>query len=299
MIEQFNNKYPYTDFHELNLDWLLSTYQQIVDDINELLTWKANHIEEYEEAMRRLTAVENEIDTFEQQIEEQFAQLVADQQRAFDELIAQTNDELDKLKREMRAEMQRMLNEFELLKSELHQELINIQFYLEQELIKIRSSVSANNEYIMKWVQNTLEDFIEHFVHIFTVYNPVKGKRTGLQEAINDLYDFSRYYALTAFQYDTLGLTASEYDAYDLTALDYDQNGYILLGYPDENWYMISPFTGQRTKVKTVVYELSELHKDALTATEYDALDMDADTYDAEELSAYDYDWNGKTLLTA
>ena len=62
---------------------------------------------------------------------------------------------------------------------------------------------------------------------------------------------------------------------------------------------MISPFTGQNTKVKTVVYELSELHKNALTASEYDALELDADTYDAEEISAYDYDWNGKELLVA
>lgn len=36
---------------------------------------------------------------------------------------------------------------------------------------------------------------------------------------------------------------------------------------------------------------------DALTATEYDALDLSATAYDAYELTAQDYDRNGKTLL--
>lgn len=36
---------------------------------------------------------------------------------------------------------------------------------------------------------------------------------------------------------------------------------------------------------------------DALTATEYDALDLTATEYDAYELTAQDYDRNGKTLL--
>ena len=299
MIQAFNNKYPYTDFHELNLDWLLESYQNIVDQINTLLTWKQTHTAEYEEALARLVAVENEIDTFEQRVEEEFERLKAEQQAAFDKLVADTAIELDALKRELRAEMKRITDEFELLKSELHQELLNIKIYLNEELVRIRSAVTANNDYIMDWVRTTLEDFMEHFVHIFNVYNPVRGYNTGLQQAINDLYDFARYYALTAFQYDSLGLTATEYDNKGLTAIDYDQRGYILLGYPDENWYMISPFTGHYEKVKSVIYDLAELHKDDLTAEEYDALDLDAETYDNKEVTAYDYDWNGKTILVA
>ena len=55
------NKYPYTDFHEMNLDWLLTTYQSIVDKLNETIDWANNHQTEYEEAIARLTAVENEM----------------------------------------------------------------------------------------------------------------------------------------------------------------------------------------------------------------------------------------------
>ena len=299
MINLFDNKYQYTDFHELNLDWLLETYQAIVDELNTLITWMNQHKTEYEEALARLTAVENEIDTFEQQIEEAFEQLKAEQQEAFDALVAQTDAELDALRKELQRDIQRMLNEFELLKSQIQQELVNLEIFLNQEIIRIRSAIEANNDYIMDYVTRTLQEFIEHFVHIFTVYNPVRGYRTGLQEAINDLYDFARFYALTAIQYDSLGLTAKGYDDKELTAIDYDQRGYILLEYPDDNWYMVSPFTGDYVKIKTVVYQLSELHKNALTAEEYDALELDAEAYDAYELTAYDYDWDGKERLVA
>lgn len=45
----FFNKYPYTDFHELNLDFLLKNYKTLLDSLAELDTWVDQHQEEYEE----------------------------------------------------------------------------------------------------------------------------------------------------------------------------------------------------------------------------------------------------------
>ena len=63
--------------------------------------------------------------------------------------------------------------------------------------------------------------------------------------------------------------------------------------------YMYSPITGQYEDVRMVVTEIvNEFHRvDALTASEYDALDLTASTYDAYELTAVEYDFSGKTLL--
>ena len=69
------NKYPYTDFHEMNLDWILTNYQAIIDKLNETIAWCNTHQGEYEEALARLEAVENEIYTFEQQITDAFNRL--------------------------------------------------------------------------------------------------------------------------------------------------------------------------------------------------------------------------------
>lgn len=45
----FFNKYPYTDFHELNLDFLLKNYKTLLDSLAELDTWVEQHQQEYEE----------------------------------------------------------------------------------------------------------------------------------------------------------------------------------------------------------------------------------------------------------
>lgn len=63
--------------------------------------------------------------------------------------------------------------------------------------------------------------------------------------------------------------------------------------------YMISPFSGKKEDVRDVVTEIVyKFHKtNALTASEYDALELTASAYDGYLLTAFDYDFNAKTLL--
>ena len=62
---------------------------------------------------------------------------------------------------------------------------------------------------------------------------------------------------------------------------------------------MINPITGVYEDVRNVVDDIvSYFHTgDTLTAQEYDTLDLTATYYDNKQISAYDYDFNGKTLL--
>ena len=58
------------------------------------------------------------------------------------------------------------------------------------------------------------------------------------------------------------------------------------------------PTTGLYSPLQIVIDNLyGQGRTDALTATEYDALDLTATAYDAYQLTAYDYDTNGKSLL--
>lgn len=58
------------------------------------------------------------------------------------------------------------------------------------------------------------------------------------------------------------------------------------------------PTTGMLSPLQTVIDNLyGTTREDALTATEYDALDLTATAYDAYDLTAFDYDKYGKTLL--
>lgn len=60
------------------------------------------------------------------------------------------------------------------------------------------------------------------------------------------------------------------------------------------------PTTGLISPLQTVIDNLYDTtREEALSATEYDALDLTATAYDAYEITAFNYDYYGKTILTA
>ena len=60
------------------------------------------------------------------------------------------------------------------------------------------------------------------------------------------------------------------------------------------------PTTGLISPLQTVIDNLYDTtREEAMTATEYDAIDLTATAYDGYNLSAFDYDYYGKTILTA
>lgn len=61
---------------------------------------------------------------------------------------------------------------------------------------------------------------------------------------------------------------------------------------------LFDPTTGLYSPLQVVVDNLYNASREnALTASEYDALDLSATAYDAYDLTAVEYDQNGKTLL--
>lgn len=61
---------------------------------------------------------------------------------------------------------------------------------------------------------------------------------------------------------------------------------------------LYDPSTGLLSPLQTVIDNIYGAGRDdALTATEYDALDLTATAYDAYQISAFDYDKYGKTML--
>ena len=59
-----------------------------------------------------------------------------------------------------------------------------------------------------------------------------------------------------------------------------------------------NPATGELQDLQTVINSLFDSGREnAITASEYDGLELTATYYDGQEISAYDYDTAGKTLL--
>lgn len=60
------------------------------------------------------------------------------------------------------------------------------------------------------------------------------------------------------------------------------------------------PTTGLTADLQTVINNIYDsTREEALTASEYDALELTATTYDGYEITAFNYDQYGKTILTA
>ena len=300
----FFNRYPYTDFHQLNLDFLLTSYQTIIDKTNETIAWVNNHQIEYEEAIERLTAVENEIDTFEAQITAAFNQLETDlrteMEKALSDTIAEVDETIAQLRQDVSFAIAAFENRFLELETQIKNELAETRAQVARAIIELQNILQANNNFIFEYVENRLNKFIDDLPEILTVmvYNPYRGETTDIQTAINDIYSVACIWGLTASQYDSLGLTAAEYDALELTAQEYDTLGYKLL-YKDPDYNMLSPFTGEYVHVQDVIMDLAHLHMGGVIASYYDGLELTAAEYDEKELTAFQYDWFADELLTA
>lgn len=58
------------------------------------------------------------------------------------------------------------------------------------------------------------------------------------------------------------------------------------------------PTTGLISPLQTVIDNIYDTtREEALTASEYDALELTASAYDADEITAFNYDYYGKTIL--
>ena len=150
----------------------------------------------------------------------------------------------------------------------------------------IDTQVKKLYDYINDYVPNNME-----------VLNPVKGYRTSLNQALADIYDNLRYYALTCNEFDSLNLSCTEFDNLLLSCTEFDLYGAKRFRV-DSNLYMHDPFSGKYVFYQDVIYKLAELHfNNPITVSEFDALLLTVAGFEAKALSAYTFDSNAKTAL--
>lgn len=150
----------------------------------------------------------------------------------------------------------------------------------------IDTEVKKLYDYINDYIPNNME-----------VLNPVKGYRTSLNQALADIYDNLRYYALTCNEFDALNLSCTEFDRLLINCTEFDLYGAKRFRV-DSNLYMHDPFTGEYVFYQDVIYNLAELHfNNPITSNEFDTLLLTVAGFEAKALSAYTFDSNAKTAL--
>lgn len=200
----FINQFPYSDFHELNIDWLIKITKESEAKIKSLEEEFAKIEVLTEEQIQLMinTAISsnnltiyNEINAVKANLENQISDLNADitaRYKAYtDAQIALQKIYID------------------------NQDV----FYFDQA-----KSYSDSNLILAKnYVDSKILDYT-------MMINPITGVYEDVRNVVNDIVTyFHTDGSLTAGEYDALELTATVYDAYELTAYDYDFNGKNLL----------------------------------------------------------------------
>ena len=189
----FINQFPYSDYHELNLDWIIKTVKASAAQI-EYLTEEFAKIEvlteDYINHLIEAAIAENNIMLYNRLIELK-AEITTEYQNY-------TNDQINLLK--------------------IYVDSQDVHF---DDLAKSY----ADNAY------NRSKEYTDHAVLDYTMMiNPITGEYDDVRNVVNDIIIyFHSENSLTAAEYDALDLTASAYDAYNLSAYDYDFNGKIIL----------------------------------------------------------------------
>ena len=171
--------------------------------------------------------------------------------------------------------------------TELQEEFAKIEVLTEEQInAMIATAIETNNVALYNYlnelkvqIKNDYEAFCTAQINALKIYTD--GKLADLTVYVDnqDVY----YNGLQTAYADNVLVQAKAYT--DAEVMDYTM--------------MINPITGEYEDVRNVVDDIvSYFHtENALTAAEYDALEITAQDYDNEEITAYDYDFNGKTIL--
>lgn len=198
--------WPYVNFHELNLDWVVLKVRELDASVAEVLAWKLSWDD-------TLNAITNELTLLEGRVNDMTAQQIA-----FIQSVNQRFQDLaDQNRQEINALIQSVDDRFHILD-------LQVTGRLDQQDVLINAEIQSMSGQITG-LANELEQAILDLGSTFMVSNPLTGEQTTVQGAINALAALHALDALTAGAYDALALTAGTYDAKNLTAYQYDFQG--------------------------------------------------------------------------
>lgn len=184
------NTYPYTDFHELNLDWILKKMQELQAQMDELIQKAIDEAKEY---------AKEYIDERLVDIEREFNQL----QYNFDVLNNNYHTDFGNLSR--------TVNEFIL---NTNAEINSLKQYIDDSLtaqdLKMNLLIQQNNEYLLREM--------ESYLNQIKVINFFTGEKVTIQDMFNYL---AGLHLNDSIDYDTMALRSKTYSQLALLNITY------------------------------------------------------------------------------
>ena len=192
-MSNFTNQFPYTDFHELNLDWIINKMKELENTTSYL-------VEEFSKI---------------EVLTEDYIQGMID--RAIETNNLEIAQKLIELKAEITLEY----------KGYVTAQINALTTYIDNQDVHYDQLAQGYADTTLA----DAKDYVDSEVLDYTMMiNPITGVYEDVRNVVNDIVSyFHTGDALTAGEYDSLDLTAGAYDAYDITAYDYDFNGKTIL----------------------------------------------------------------------
>lgn len=294
----YRNKYPYTDFHELNLDWVIKEiveFSQKIEAFQKIIDEFSEYVDILQNLEPRVTALEV--------LSSQFSRDIADLKTGVSNLYLDLTELDQKLTAEAKtraagdADLQRQIDEINAAMINIAALEKRMKLYTDQAIkaselrtdIKLRALATIMNTRFAE-VMDYIEDIYEKLTHIATnVYNWCAYAYAEDGRISFDLNNKLLYHHLgnnlNAVEYCKLGLTADQYKAYSLTAENYLMYSRDRLHYD----YVFMPVSGKRQNVSVALSECINHVYDTMTSSEYTLLDITADEYVLLDLTSFDY----------
>lgn len=187
--------WPYANFHELNLDWIVKEMGIIRSEMEDIREWK-----------------------------EGWEDTLSDLNNKYIELVAR----YDQLEIDFQAFIQEVDADFEILTNDFVQRFATLQYNLEADISAFKHDIQFQVDGLGSQVQALdakLDRAIDNLADSLKMPNPFTGQEDSLSQIILQLASFHMLDAITAGEYDALNLSAGSYDNLHLTAYQYDIEG--------------------------------------------------------------------------
>lgn len=210
-------QYPYSNFHDMNMDWILKTLNTVNHDITELNEWKAEREardewldQSIEDLNTKYEALVELYNTFVDEVNTRFDQLSEEITAQVDVLEASVNERVTALEAQINAQLS-------ALEAELRGEMRSFQDQVNALLTVYNNRIIDIEEGLVR-----VENMIPNMMNII---DPYTGQENTIVNVIYEIVNRTKQNALTAAAYDAVGITAAAYDALQISAYNYDFNG--------------------------------------------------------------------------
>lgn len=189
----FINQFPYADFHELNLDWL---------------------IKETKNLRTVTTQLTEEFAKIEVLTEEQINAMIA-------AAIASNNVQLYNDMTALKAQITTEYTNYVV------NQISQLTTYIDNQDVYYNGLAEGYADNAIEVAKAYTDGQVLNYTMMI---NPITGVYEDVRLVVNDIVSyFHTGNTLTAGEYDALELTATDYDTYEINAYDYDFNGKTIL----------------------------------------------------------------------